>query len=154
MALIMLDNPQAQITALMIEEKFQASGGLYVHIQGQDPDHTCQVVSLAGKQFLAVFPDQFFGENNYMVFSKLQNAILVVNAWLFSRPVQLGDSWAEWINQDERFCKVIEIKRVRYRIEYEMPTCVQQGWRHGVRVCGRLFYQAGQPARECKLWLQ
>ncbi len=137
----------------MIEEKFQESGDSYVHIQGEGLEQVCQIVSLlAGKQFLVAFPEQFFGENNYMIFTELQSVMPVINAWLFGRPVKLGDSWTEWVNQDERCCKVIEIKRVRYRIEYEMPTCVQQGWRHGIRVCDRLFYQAGQPGRERKLW--
>ncbi len=155
MALIMLEDIEEQITALMIEEKFQESGDSYVHMQGEGLEQVCQVVSLlAGKQFLVAFPELFFGKNNYMIFAELESVMPVINAWLFGRPVQVGDSWTERVNQDERLCKVIEIKRVRYRIEYQMPTCVQQGWRHGVQVCDRLFYQAGQPGRERKLWPQ
>lgn len=66
-----------------------------------------------------------------------------LNAWFFSSPVVLGDVFTEFINQADRDCSVIEMKRTRYRIEFDMPNCTQQGWRTGVRVGDILFYKPG-----------
>jgi hypothetical protein len=66
-----------------------------------------------------------------------------LNAWLLTGPVVLGDQLLREINQANRECVVVEVKKLRYRIEYEMPGGPQQGWRTGCRVAGRLFYAAG-----------
>lgn len=65
-----------------------------------------------------------------------------LNAWLMSDPVKVGDFFVEKINQGDRDCSVIGIARTRYRIEFDMPKCVQQGWRTGILVAGKLFYRA------------
>ena len=48
------------------------------------------------------------------------------------QPVKVGDCYGELINQAVRDCEVIEVKRTRYRIVFEMPNCEQKGWRSGV----------------------
>lgn len=54
--------------------------------------------------------------------------------------VEVGQAFSDWINQGDRECVVLEIKRTRARIEFEMPNCLQRGWRPIVRVCGQPFW--------------
>lgn len=43
--------------------------------------------------------------------------------------VQIGATFTEWINQQWRECRIVEVKRSRFRIEFAMPTTIQRGWR-------------------------
>jgi hypothetical protein len=66
--------------------------------------------------------------------------IRMANAWLFQKPVQVGDSWTGTINQGRRDVEVIAVKKLRYRIEYEMPNAGMIGsWQRGLLIGGKLY---------------
>lgn len=70
----------------------------------------------------------------------IRDALRVANAWLFAAPVKVGDAWTEEINQGARDVEVVEVKKLRYRIEYEMPKAGLMGaWRTGTLI-GKLLY--------------
>lgn len=71
---------------------------------------------------------------------QMSSVIRIANAWLFAKPVKVGDAWTEEINQGKRFVEVVEVKRLRYRIEYEMPKAgLMRAWRRGIMI-GKLLY--------------
>lgn len=74
-------------------------------------------------------------------------ALELANTYLFGKPVVVGDGFTEVINQGRRDCEVIAVKKTRYRIEFDMPNCVQQGWRTGTRIGDTLYYTIEGGAR-------
>lgn len=70
----------------------------------------------------------------------LREIMRAVNAWIFAEPVQVGDSWTETINQGKRDVEVVAVKKLRYRIEYEMPNAGMMGsWQTGILIGGKLY---------------
>lgn len=134
----------AAVTAEAIQQALRESGHLAVFLHAPRPERVCKVEPREEGPVQVNFPHQYFGAgSNTMRFPTLAVAVESLRAWLFSDQVQVGDEFAEVINQGLRYCEVIVVKKLRYRIEFEMPACTQQGWRRGVVVCGRLFYPAG-----------
>ena len=70
----------------------------------------------------------------------LRGLLRAANAWIFSAPVQIGDCWSETINQGPRDVEVVAVKKLRYRIEYEMPNAGMMGsWQTGILIGGKLY---------------
>lgn len=118
---------------------------LVVKIQRAEPG----ILRTTKAGFQVNFPNAIFGYGmfkkrhrggNVMLFDCAGNAARAVNAFFFSEQVHVGDIFSENINQGDRDCEVVAVKKTRYRIEFEMPNCVQGGWRHGVVVCDKLYY--------------
>jgi hypothetical protein len=115
----------------------------------QDPEKVCKFScfpDVSGKIIWVVnLPNNLFkAPKNRMVFNHLSSAVAAANAFLFTRPVSVGDTWTDWINQGDRDCEVIAVKKLRFRIRFEMPTVTQEGWRRGTLVCGVLYYEVGE----------
>ena len=68
-----------------------------------------------------------------------RNAVILANTYLFGTPLEIGDSFTQFINQGDRDCYILDIKRTRYRIEFEMPNCTQEAWRKGLRIGEHLY---------------
>lgn len=78
-----------------------------------------------------------YSEKNY---GCLRELLRTANAWIFAAPVQIGDCWRETINQGSRDVEVVAVKRLRYRIEYEMPNAGMMGsWQTGIMIGGKLY---------------
>ena len=70
----------------------------------------------------------------------LRGLLRAANAWIFAAPVQIGDCWSETINQGLRDVEVVAVKKLRYRIEYEMPNAGMMGsWQTGILIGGKLY---------------
>ena len=64
-------------------------------------------------------------------------------AWLVTTqyPLEIGDCLTLEINQGDRDCEVVAIKRTRFRVEYEMPNAgMMGGWKDGISVMGKMYY--------------
>jgi len=126
-------------TEAEIAPKMGKVGTVYLRAT-KDSQKVCRVARVEGG-FQVNYPWGIFGEGeNWEVYSTLKGALHHANAWLFSREVVVGDMFTEMINQGLRDCEVLAVKKIRYRIVFEMPKGDQQGWRRGVPICGRLFY--------------
>ncbi len=68
-----------------------------------------------------------------------RKAIVLANTYLFGEPLEIGEMYTEFINQGDRDCYILDIKRTRYRIEFEMPNCTQEAWRTGIRIGDGLY---------------
>lgn len=55
--------------------------------------------------------------------------------------IKVGGTYTEYINQADRVCEVIDVKRKRFRVEFEMPNVTQQGWRNGIPALGTMYYR-------------
>ena len=73
-------------------------------------------------------------------YDKPWDLLNAINHFLLGEPVEPGMDFIEFINQGERECFVLGVNRSRFRIEFEMPNCIQEGWRSGIRVAGKLYY--------------
>lgn len=70
----------------------------------------------------------------------LRDLLRATNTWLFEEPVKVGDCWAMTINQGLRDVEVVMVKKLRYRIEYEMPNAGMMGsWQTGILIGGKLY---------------
>jgi hypothetical protein len=73
-------------------------------------------------------------------YGALRNVVRAANAWIFEEPVKIGDYWTMTINQGRRDVEVVAVKKLRYRIEYEMPNAGMMGsWQTGVLIDGKLY---------------
>ncbi len=59
-----------------------------------------------------------------------RSALRAINLFLLSAFLVDGYGFDSWINQQVRECQVVDIKRTRFRIWFQMPNCEQYGWRH------------------------
>lgn len=115
-----------------------------VKLVGREPLRTVRV--LRGKDGL--WTETFWsGETkidektyNEQKYGYLRELLRAANAWIFAAPVQIGDCWRETINQGPRDVEVIAVKKLRYRIEYEMPNAGMMGsWQTGILIGGKLY---------------
>lgn len=73
---------------------------------------------------------------------RAREVVRTANAWLFEDPVKVGDAWTMTINQGRRDVEVLQVKKLRYRIEYEMPNAGMMGsWQTGIVIGGKLYKQ-------------
>lgn len=71
---------------------------------------------------------------------RAREVVRMANAWLFEDPVKVGDAWTMTINQGRRDVEVVDVKKLRYRIEYEMPNAGMMGsWQTGIMIAGKLY---------------
>jgi hypothetical protein len=115
-----------------------------VKLVGREPLRTVRVLRGKDGLWTVTFLDgetkidaKVYNEQKY---GYLREILRAANAWIFGAPVQIGDCWCETINQGPRDVEVVAVKRLRYRIEYEMPNAGMMGsWQTGIVIGGKLY---------------
>lgn len=80
---------------------------------------------------------KFYSEK---VYGRIRELVRAANAWIFAQPVKVGDYWTQTINQGPRDVEVVAVKKLRYRIEYEMPNAgMMSSWQTGILIGGKLY---------------
>ena len=100
------------------------------------------------EEFLALFPTKsdetpevtLVGREPARTVRVLRGKDGVCGVTFWNAEVQIGDCWRETINQGSRDVEVVAVKKLRYRIEYEMPNAGMMGsWQTGILIGGKLY---------------
>ena len=115
-----------------------------ITLVGREPLRTVRVLRGKDGLWTSSFRDgetqidsKTYSEKTY---GYLRDLLRAANAWIFAQPVQIGDCWRETINQGPRDVEVVAVKKLRYRIQYEMPNAGMMGsWQTGILIGGKLY---------------
>ena len=77
--------------------------------------------------------------DNVKWYEKLNSSIGDITDWLLEPEMVEGHHFVHDINHGLRDCLVERLTPTRVRIRFEMPTCVQGGWRKTRDLFGRRF---------------
>jgi len=78
---------------------------------------------------------------------------MIMYTYLRGKAITSGTYLKMTVNQSPRECEVIDVKRSRFRIEYEMPNCTNLvgAWRYGMKFFDRMFFAVRS---EKEIWLR
>jgi hypothetical protein len=127
---------EPMVSASKLEGECRAFPGGYFHLYGSSPERVVRVSPETHGRVLIAFPD---GGRSLVAYFE---AARQLNAYLYGVAVVEGATFTEWINQGMRRCEIVRVTPTRFRIEFDMPTCTQGGWRRSILVNGRPYYHA------------